>query len=82
MFKTNQPKETMKTIKIECQSAWTNPQHFKTDDMKSVIDICEEGISQQYIVLVNGKKYKPMSEFGKTINLNDQIEKQIFNYLT
>ena len=60
----------MKTIKIEYQSAWTNPQHFKTDDMKSAIDICEEGISQQYIVLVNGKKYRSMRSFGKTINLN------------
>ena len=71
MFKTNQPKENMKTIKIEYQSVWTNPQHFKTDDMKSAINICEQGISQQYIVLVNGKRYRSMRSFGKTINLNN-----------
>jgi hypothetical protein len=61
----------MKTIKIEYQSAWISPQHFKTDNMKSAIDICEEGISQQYIVLVNGKRYRSMKSFGKTINLNN-----------
>ena len=58
----------MKTIKIEYQSAWTNPQVFKTNDMKTAIDICEEGISQQYIVLVNGNKYRSLSSFGKTTN--------------
>ena len=61
----------MKTIKIEYHSAWTNPQVFKTNDMKTAIDICEEGISQQYIVLVNGIKYRSLSSFGKTINLNN-----------
>jgi len=61
----------MKTIKIEYQSAGTNPQHFTTDDMKTAIYICEEGISQQYIVLVNGKRYRSMRSFGKTINLNN-----------
>jgi len=63
----------MKTIKIEYQSA-LNPEnkfHYLADDMKAAIDICEEGISQQYIVLVNGKKYKSMRSFGKTINLNN-----------
>jgi len=70
MFKTNQPKETMKTIKIEYQSAWKN-EIFETDDMKTAIEICENGINQQYLVYVNGNKYKAMREFGKTINLND-----------
>ena len=69
MFKTNQPKETMKTIKIEYQSAWKN-EIFETDDMKTAIEICENGIDNGYIVLVNGNKYKAMSEFGKIINLN------------
>ena len=63
----------MKTIKIEYQSAWTNPQHFKTDDMKTAIDICENGINHQYLVYVNGNKYKAMREFGKTINLDENI---------
>ena len=70
MFKTNQPKETMKTIKIEYQSAWKN-ETFETDDMKTAIEICENGINQQYLVYVNGNKYKAMREFGKSINLND-----------
>lgn len=39
--------------------------------MKTAIEICENGIDNGYIVLVNGNKYKAMSEFGKTINLND-----------
>ena len=61
----------MKTIKIEYQSAWTNPQHFETDDMKTAIEICEAGIDQQYLVYVNGNKYKAMRSFGKSINLNN-----------
>ena len=60
----------MKTIKIEYQSAWHKPEVFEVKNMKTAIDICEEGISQQYIVLVNGKKYRSMRSFGKTINLN------------
>jgi hypothetical protein len=70
MFKTNQLKETMKTIKIEYQSAWQKPETFETDDMKTAIEICENGIDQQYLVYVNGNKYKAMNTFGKTINLN------------
>ena len=58
-------------VRIEYQSAWTNPQHFETDDMKTAIDICEQGISQQYIVLVNGQRYRSLRSFGKTINLNN-----------
>ena len=71
MNNKQQPKETMKTIKIEYQSAWEKPQTFETDDMKVAIEICENGINQQYLVYVNGNKYKAMNTFGKTINLND-----------
>jgi len=71
MFKTNQPKETMKTIKIELHSAWQKPEIFEVKDMKTAIEICEAGIDQQFLVYVNGNKYKAMREFGKTINLND-----------
>ena len=61
----------MKTIKIEYRvpsnkSIWK----FETKDIKKSIRLCENGISQQYIVLVNGKKYRSMRSFGKTINLN------------
>ena len=70
MFKTNQPKETMKTIKIELHSAWQKPEVFEVKDMKVAIEICEAGIDQQYLVYVNGNKYKAMNTFGKTINLN------------
>tara|TARA_R100000655_G_scaffold24026_2_gene48310 strand:+ start:292 stop:510 length:219 start_codon:yes stop_codon:yes gene_type:complete len=69
----------MKTIKIEYLSAFKN-ETFETDDVKTAIEICENGINQQYLVFVNGNKYKPMSEFGKTINLDDEINKQKFNY--
>ena len=61
----------MKTIKIEYQSAWEKPQTFETDDMKTAIEICENGIDQQYLVFVNGNKYKAMNTFGKKINLNN-----------
>jgi hypothetical protein len=71
MIKLTKKKETMKTIKIEYQSAWEKPQIFKTDDMKTAIEICENGIDQQYLVYVNGNKYKAMNTFGKTINLNN-----------
>ena len=60
----------MKTIKIEYLSAFKN-ETLETDDMKTAIEICENGINQQYLVYVNGNKYKPMREFGKSINLND-----------
>ena len=69
----------MKTIKIEYLSAFKN-ETFETDDMKTAIEICENGINQQYMVYVNGNKYKPMREFGKSINLDDEINKQKFNY--
>lgn len=61
----------MKTIKIEYQSAWVQPQTFETKDIKEAIEICENGIDQQFLVFVNGDKYKPMRSFGKSVNLDD-----------
>ena len=61
----------MKTIKIELHSAWQKPEIFEVKDMKTAIEICEAGIDQQFLVYVNGNKYKAMREFGKTINLNN-----------
>ena len=48
---------------------------------KTAIELCENGINLQYAVYINNKRYRPMSSFGKKINLNDEIEKQKFNYL-
>ena len=59
----------MKTIKIEYQSAFKN-EKFETDDMKTAIEICENGIDQQYIVFVNGNRYKAMNTFGKRVELD------------
>ncbi len=70
MNNKQQPKETMKTIKIYYYSAFKN-ETFETDDMKTAIEICEAGIDQQYLVYVNGNKYKAMNTFGKKINLNN-----------
>jgi len=70
MFNKSNKKETMKTIKIEYLSAFKN-ETFETDDMKTAIEICENGIDQQYLVYVNGNKYKAMNTFGKLINLNN-----------
>ena len=50
---------------------WQKPEVFEVNDMKTAIDICEAGVSQQFLVYVNGKKYRPMRDFGKTINLNN-----------
>tara|TARA_R110001599_G_scaffold125217_1_gene298051 strand:+ start:377 stop:565 length:189 start_codon:yes stop_codon:yes gene_type:complete len=61
----------MKTIKIEYKSVWLKPQTFETDDMKTAIEICENGIDQQYLVFVNGNKYKAIKSFGKSVNLDD-----------
>ena len=69
MKKTNQPKETMKTIKIYYYSAFKN-ETFETDDMKTAIQICEDGINRQYIVFVNGNRYKAMNTFGKRVELD------------
>ena len=59
----------MRTIKIEYQSAFKN-ETFETDDMKVAIEICENGIDQQYLVFVNGNKYKAMRSFGKSVDLD------------
>jgi len=61
----------MKTIKIELQSVWVQPQTFETKDIKEAIEICEDAIDQQFLVFVNGEKYKPMRSFGKSVNLDD-----------
>ena len=60
----------MKTIKIEYKSVWLKPQTFETDDIKTAIEICENGIDQQYLVFVNGNKYKAMRSFGKSVDLD------------
>ena len=70
MKETNEQKETMKTIKIEYRSVFQN-EVFETDDMKTAIEICEQGIDQQYLVYVNNEKYKSMRSFGKSVDLND-----------
>ena len=59
----------MRTIKIEYLSAFKN-ETFETDDMKVAIEICENGIDQQYLVFVNGNKYKAMRSFGKSVDLD------------
>ena len=68
-------KETMTgnipKVKIEYKSMWHLPEVFETTDMKTAMEICEYGINQQYLVYVNGNKYKAMNTFGKTINLNN-----------
>ena len=67
--------ETMKRnipkVKIELRSIWQKPEVFEVNEMKTAIDICEAGVNQQFLVYVNGKKYRPMRDFGKTINLNN-----------
>ena len=70
MNNKQQPEETMKPIKIYYYSAFKN-ETFETDNMKTAIEICEAGIDQQYLVYVNGNKYKAMNTFGKKINLNN-----------
>ena len=70
MNETNETKETMKTIKIEYRSVFQN-EVFETDDMKTAIEICEQGIDQQYLVYVNNEKYKSMRNFGNSVDLND-----------
>ena len=60
----------MKTIKIELHSAWQKPEVFEVKDIKTAKEICEAGINQQYLVYVNGNKYKAMRSFGKEIKLD------------
>jgi hypothetical protein len=61
----------MKKFKIEYKSIWVKNQTFETDNIKTAIDICEDGINQQYLVYINEKKYKEIRNFGKSINLDD-----------
>ena len=61
----------MTKIKIEYQSAWQTPEVFETDDVNIAMEIAENGIQQQYIVLVNGNRFRSISNFGKSINLHD-----------
>ena len=67
--------------KIEYGSAWTTTETYETNDMKTAIELCENGTNLQYAVYINNKRYRPMSSFGKKINLNDEVQKQKFNYL-
>ena len=54
---------------IEYQSAWHKPEVFEASNIKDAIQICEYGVNQQYIVLVNGKKYRPLNSYGKKVEL-------------
>jgi len=57
----------MKTIKIELYSAWQKPELFEVKNVKTAQEICEAGINQQFLVYVNGKKYRPMKDFGRKV---------------
>ena len=70
----------MKKITIEYQSAWHKPEVFETSSIKDAVQICEHGINQQYIVLVNGKKYRPLNSFGKKVELWDSIKSICIKY--
>jgi len=59
----------MKTIKIEYQSAWQTPEVYETDDVNVAMEIAENGLQQQFIVLVNGNRYRSISSFGKSVKL-------------
>lgn len=59
----------IKKIKIEYQSAWQKPEIFETDDVSVAMEIAENGIQQQYIVLVNGNRFRSINNFGNSIKL-------------
>jgi len=59
-----------KDIKIEFHSAFTKPINYIVNDMKKAIEICEDGINRQYIVFVNGNRYKAMNTFGERVELD------------
>ena len=42
---------------------------FKVNTVREAIDICEYGTKNNFAVFVNDKKYIPISDLGKTINL-------------
>ena len=58
-----------KDIKIELHSAFTKPINYIVNDINEAIEICEDGINRQYIVFVNGNRYKAMNSFGKRVDL-------------
>jgi hypothetical protein len=60
----------MKTIKIELHSAWQKPEVFEVKDLKTAQEICEAGINQQFLVYVNGEKYRSIRSFGRSIKLD------------
>ena len=37
------------------------------DSVKTAQEICEVGISQQFLVYVNGEKYKSIRSFGRKV---------------
>ena len=70
----------MKKMTIEYQSAWHKPEVFEASNIKDAIQICEYGVNQQYIVLVNGKKYRPLNSYGKKVELWDSIKSIFIKY--
>jgi hypothetical protein len=42
---------------------------FKVKTVREAIDLCEYGTKNNFAVFVNNKKYIPISDLGKTINL-------------
>ena len=42
---------------------------FKVNTVREAIDLCEYGTKNNFAVFVNNKKYIPISDLGKTINL-------------
>ncbi len=70
----------MKKITIEYKSAWHKSEIFETSNIKDAIQICEYGVNQQYIVLINGKKYKPLNSYGKKVELWNSIKSIFIKY--
>ena len=64
----------MKKITIEYQSAWHKPEVFETSNIKDAIQICEYGVNQQYIVLIDGKRYRPLNSYGRKVELWNNIK--------
>jgi hypothetical protein len=42
---------------------------FKVNTVREAINLCEYGTKNNFAVFVNNKKYIPISDLGKTINL-------------
>jgi hypothetical protein len=42
---------------------------FNVTTVREAIDLCEYGTKNNFAVFVNDKKYIPISDLGKTINL-------------